>query len=352
MRKNPYHHLFQALPAYFGGKRKLTPWIFKLLAERIPRSHWSKLTFLDAFAGGCSVSLFAKAQGFEQILANDLSSRSQIILNALLVNQSVHLSASDMLYLTHASVLPQEARRIEQEFGGSVFSKRHAHAMDGYVYWLTQIQDPTKQALGKLLLWHLLSGFVCMGTSIGTSNRPYAEVLDGTRDWQTLNPKRFVDDSFPKLLKPVWEKLESKRQAINAGVFRGSPVQAFQQNALEFVRQAQGDILYLDPPYPQTLSYEKSHTVLDAVLLGQQVKQPVSPFSQGIEALEQLLDQAHHLPTWILSYGNAVVSLDELVALVKRQAKGRQVEGFARSYTHMPQVSKNTQNQELLIIAR
>ena len=31
------HKLFKALPAYIGGKRRLTPLIFSLLAREVPR---------------------------------------------------------------------------------------------------------------------------------------------------------------------------------------------------------------------------------------------------------------------------------------------------------------------------
>lgn len=352
MPKSPYTKLFQAVPAYFGGKRKLVPWIFKTLAAHIPRAEWSKLTLVDAFTGGGSVSLFAKAQGFQQIVSNDLSSRSQIIIQGLLVNQQTRLSKADALFLTQPMPPSKSSGWIEQQYGGSVFSSRHAQALDCYAYWLAQIQCPTKHALAQTLLWHLVQGFVCMGTSIGTSNRPYSEVLDGVRDWQTLNPKRFVDDSFPKLLKPVWQELDKKQSTINGGIFTGSPVKAYQVDAIELVRHCPGDILYLDPPYPKTLAYEKANRVLDTVLLGETFEEkPVSGFSQGVEALDNLLDQSKSIPTWVLSYGNAVLSLEELIAKVKQHVPQRTVLGFAQAYTHMPQVSKNTLNQELLVIA-
>lgn len=43
---------FLALPPYFGGKRRLLPWIFGTLARVVPQSEWSQYRFFDTFAGG------------------------------------------------------------------------------------------------------------------------------------------------------------------------------------------------------------------------------------------------------------------------------------------------------------
>jgi adenine-specific DNA methylase len=347
-KTTPSLSYYSALPPYFGGKRKLNLWIFKTLAQALPASEWHQARFLDAFAGGCSVSLFAKTQGFQAVYANDWSDRTQIILQAVLVNQGMKLTRDDLLFLTQ----PLEAQGfITERFVPSVFSTRHAEALDRLSFWATQFQHPTRQALGKLLLWHLIPEFVCMATSIGTSNRPYAEVLDQLRDWQSLNLKRFLDDSFPKLLKPTWSTLEKHQLAINRGIFTGSPVYPSQLDAQEFIQQTQGEILYLDPPYPGTLSYEATHRVLDQILTGQHADRHSSPFSQGTQALDTLLESARHIQIWLLSYGSKQLSLEELVSLVKRHAGSRQVHGFTRTYAHLAHVSRQQANQEYLILA-
>ena len=46
---------FQSLPSYFGGKRKLVKYIFKPIKK-------TEGVFIDAFLGGGSVSLYAKAK--------------------------------------------------------------------------------------------------------------------------------------------------------------------------------------------------------------------------------------------------------------------------------------------------
>jgi adenine-specific DNA methylase len=157
-----------------------------------------------------------------------------------------------------------------------------------------------------------------------------------------------------RLLKPALSSLEKHIRVINQGVFTGPPVTGYQQDAFEFVAQVRGDILYLDPPpYPATVNYETANQTLDAVLFEQTIRRSngISPFSKGTQALADLLDTAKYSPVWVLSYGNRVVSLEELTALVKRVAPERSVYSEARAYKHLPHVSKNTHNQELLVIA-
>ena len=73
---------FDALPPYFGGKRRLCPRVFKEIARFYPREVWATLRLIDPFLGGGSVSLYAKAQGFG-VLCGDIAERSFIIGKAL-----------------------------------------------------------------------------------------------------------------------------------------------------------------------------------------------------------------------------------------------------------------------------
>lgn len=338
----------QGLPPYFGGKRKLLPWIFRHLAEVLPRSEWSSLIYMDAFMGGGSVSLMAKAYGFKQILANDWSERSQVIGQALLTNHRQQLSKEAIL---KATLVLEEPGFIQQTYCPSVFSSRHAKVLDQILKQSNHSQDLTQKSLLKLLLWHCAVNSVCFPTSLGTSNRPYAEAMDGLRSWDSLNPKRYLDGSIGNLLQPGLAKMLPTAKKINGSVFGGSEVSLFQEDAASFIAQYQGDVLYLDPPYPGTLAYEKANQVLDAILFGQQpISQEVSPFSSSPEALHPLLEAARHIPVWVISYGNKVLELPELVALVKRHRS--EVVGFAKAYQHLSHVSKNSNNQELLVIAK
>src|SRR5215510_13237197 len=88
--------MWSALPPYLGGKRRLCPVIFREIDRILPRRQWRALTFLDAFLGGGSVSLYAKAQGFN-VVATDIAERSIVIGRALIENTRVKLTREDVL---------------------------------------------------------------------------------------------------------------------------------------------------------------------------------------------------------------------------------------------------------------
>ncbi len=82
---------FQSLPSYFGGKRKLVKYIFKPIKKKDG-------VFIDAFLGGGSVSLYAKAKGYK-VISNDIAYRSLIIGKAIIANNSVKLESEDLARL-------------------------------------------------------------------------------------------------------------------------------------------------------------------------------------------------------------------------------------------------------------
>ena len=74
-------------------------------------------------------------------------------------------------------------------------------------------------------------------------------------------------------------------------------------DVFEFLKAAEGDILYLDPPYAGTSPYETSLRVLDCILEGRMVKDDASVFSRAgaFDALERLFDASRKFPLWIVS---------------------------------------------------
>jgi 16S rRNA G966 N2-methylase RsmD len=343
----------KALPTYAGSKKNLVTWIARNLNEFVPLTDCHEMIFLDAFSGGGSVSLMAKYLGFKQVLTNDWSKRSNIVGKAILENDEHILTHPDLLFAFQTLVEERLPGFIESNYCPSVFASRHAHVLDQLFQASSQVNSPIKRELYRLLLWHIIAEFVAFPTSIGKSNRPFAECMDAQRDWMSLNPKRFQDGSIQKLLQPIWPVLLAKTKLIKGGIFKGAPVTMSQQDARAFIADNSGDILYLDPPYAGTLSYEKTNRVLDSLLTGQIIPEspPSSPYTQSTEMLHALLESARHIPCWVLSYGNHQLTLDELVALVKQHAPDREVQGVSKRYVHMPHVSKSTNNQELLIVA-
>ena len=352
MSHNKPARYFSALPSYFGGKRKLVPYIFGALDRLVSSPKWGKYHFIDAFSGGGSVSLAAKAYGFGCVYSNDWSLRSNIIHRGLLDNKSIFLTRTDVLSM---ATYPNKSFHPNlQNLVGTVFSERHALALSQGLHYADSLQCQTKKALVLLLLWKLVLEYVAFGTSVGTSNRPFVEVLDGKKPWYSLNPKRLRDKSFSRLLEPSWTHIERHRKAINRGVFgAGGETRTFQEYVFKFLPQVSGQILYLDPPYPGTLSYEKENKVLDQVLFGERDLDSygISPFTEDIGALSQLLKQATHIQIWLVSLNNKIIDERELGDFIKAIDPKRKVETNSWKYGHLSHVSNSERNRELLVTA-
>ncbi len=342
---------FQALPSIPGGKRSLAPSIFTKLTKVISQADYQHLRFIDAFVGGGSISVMAKAYGVKALYCNDWSIRTQAVIEGIIANNQIRFTEDDVYSFMQETPLP--VGFVEREFP-EFFAKRHAQALDRILFALQQIHCPIKQAMGRVLLTHLVMDFSCFGTSVGGSNRPFVEVLNGKSSWETLNPKRLQDGSFAKLLIPKGQVIQKRIKLMNKGVI-ASPTQVYrsQMDVFDFIPTVEGDVLYLDPPYPGTLSYEKLNLILDQVLLGKTLPQqnPVSPFTDQAEALLDLLLKAKHIPIWLISLNNKVLSLDKLKNMVLSADPSRTVQGWARAYKHMAHVSKTLNNQELLVMA-
>ncbi len=120
----------------------------------------------------------------------------------------------------------------------------------------------------------------------------------------------------------------------------------------DFISEASGDVLYLDPPYSGTLSYESEYGILDKIL--GEVK-PKSKFSSedGMDMLDALLVQSEKFPLWVISFGNAG-GKNELSKLVGIVSKYRQCKAQEFVYRHCEAMASEEHKQkcrEWLVIA-
>ena len=336
------NRLSKALPAYLGGKRKLAPLIFALLASHVPRPSWPQLAFLDPFLGGGSVSLLAKAYGFE-VHCNDLAYRSALVGHALIANSSITLSDADVALLFRE---PEGAylHTAEEQFSPSVFSREHARFLDRGLHWARSGVFPeAKRYLIELLLVRWALRIQPMSMLRGTDARA---AFGG--DYDRVSPRR-VGHYLRSLdlLRPA--ALSRLAQEVNLGVFPGRGF-ASQMDAVDFLGRTQGDVVYLDPPYPGTTTYEKEYRALDILLEGREL--PPSRFSSQTEALEELFQAARHIPTWLISLNNTVLTLDQLLDLVRcHRPEVRPVQVPYRHLGSIASEEKNASNREYVILA-
>ena len=330
---------FRSLPGYFGGKRRLCPLIFGPFSSVLPERGWPGLRFVDPFLGGGSVSLYAKARGFH-VVANDLALRSAVIGRALLANNTRRISASDVAQLLRPSACGNH--QAEERFVPSVFSRPHAQLIDRALANLRSFDEPLR-SLATLLLIKWILRIQPMSMLRGTDA---LAAFEGDLDRVSPRRLRHYLESRELLSIGAWIRLADD---VNAGVFPGAG-EVHQEDALTFLARAAGDVVYLDPPYPRTTSYEHEYAVLDELLEGE--RRPVSAFSRSQDVLPSLLDACQHIPVWLISLNNAVLSLDGLEALVRRHR--RYVTSITVPYRHLGSIAskeKNHANQEFIVLA-
>ncbi len=335
---------FDALPPYFGGKRKLCPRIFKEIARVCPREMWSSVGFVDPFLGGGSVSLYAKAQGFG-VLCGDIAERSFIIGRALIENDSVRLTRDDVLRL----FAPAEGRGqlMEETWVPDHLTLAAAQFLDNAFAAAEGFVDPTKRALARLLLVKYLFWLrpYSKFSSPGAFNRPFAE-----RRWDDI--KATYKQAIAANASPRLPALLGLARDINRAVCQGAqPCRAIKGDALATIRAGEGaEVLYLDPPYGGTLSYEKEYRILDA-MLGESMQ--TSPYSteDGLRRFGELLAECGRYPLWVISYGNALADLESVRAVIEQFRPTRAVE---LAYVHLGAVAslaKREANREFIILA-
>ena len=118
-----------------------------------------------------------------------------------------------------------------------------------------------------------------------------------------------------------------------------------------FINEVSGDVLYLDPPYAGTLSYESEYAVLDK-MLGE--SKPKSGFSNadGMDVVDELLSKAGKFPLWVISFGNAG-GKNDLSRLIEGVSKYRKCETREFAYRHceaMASEEHKKKSKEWLII--
>jgi len=329
--------MFNALLPYFGGKRKLCPVIFGHIAKHIPRGHWQGATFVDGFLGSGAVGLYAKAQGF-RVIANDIAERSYIAGQALIENDDVVLRNEDIFKLFLAN--PDNSHFIEKEFVPDVFTEKHAVFLDNA---FLNARRPIDKYLLIKYIFHIrpYSKF----SSPNAFNRPMA---DGRFDEIKQTYNRAIHNTLNSSLNIL--KIEKNR--INAGIFsNGFKNEVYKEDVFDFINRVSGEVLYLDPPYSNTLSYESEYGILDKILGGLKQK---SRFSSegGMEVLDELLAHAGKFPLWVISFGNAG-GKNELSKLVEIVSKYRKCEAKEFEYRHceaMASEAHKEQCREWLII--
>jgi adenine-specific DNA methylase len=334
--------MWDSLPAYNGGKRKLASLIFGAIDRVVPRATWPSLTFVDGFLGGGSISLFAKAQGFGKVVSIDIARRSAVVGEALIANSRVRLTQDDV-----TRVLAPRADGpglVERELSPVAFTQSQARVIDNALALATEAADPSRAALLRLL-----------AIRIALAAHPFSYARRGTIAKMTTGEFESITPSaLPQYVRGLrlatFPQLWDLAERINQGVFEGRG-EMRQGDTLEMLPSIKADILYADPPYAATRGYEAHYKVVDQIL-GEETR-PTSAFTSqgGAGMIDTLLERAKHIPLVVLSFGNETISLQELEQKMVRH--GRATRAIEIPYARLAALSKGEKSgrdRELLVL--
>jgi 16S rRNA G966 N2-methylase RsmD len=235
----------QSLPPYLGGKRQLLPAIFAAVDEVIPRERWSGLRFLDPFSGGGAVSLYAKGHGFS-VHSNDIAARGYIVGKALIENGETRLGKLNLLPLFEG-VVDAELQETALEF----LNERQATFIGRAIPAAERGSDATCWLLLLVIVKWLLRALPMSSPAATDAARAAALDLDSISSRRIGTFLRGQGSVGPDTLWRI-------ARQVNAGVLPGTG-EASQLDARDFLHQHDGDVVYLDPPYPGTTSYEREY---------------------------------------------------------------------------------------------
>lgn len=292
---------FSALPNYFGGKQRLAAIIFREIAKVYPEHRWTELTLLDPFMGAGSISLYAKAQGFK-VLSNDLAWRCWVVGRAVIENNRQKLTDEDLGLLFAERNGHQTF--IEDNYVPHAFSPKVARFLD---LALANVRDADLEETHEALLYTALIRYMLMVriagqmTNLAWSTNMAAGNFDAVSQGQLKSGYAKTYFEAP----PV--KMRRIQRYINNAIFAGR-AQVFQEDAISWMPEQQADIVYLDPPYFGSTSYEANYHHLDCILAGRELGQyQHSPFNRRETAwlsLVGMFEAADHVPVWVFSFAD------------------------------------------------
>lgn len=332
--------MYEALPTYLGGKRRLVGQVFKHLPPPTEAP-----VFADGFLGGGSVSLYAKARGYA-VRCNDIAERSFAVGKALVENDRVTLTDQDLLRLF---VPTENPGFCQAHLAPDVVTPVHAAFLDNALA-VARATPGTKGWLLRLLCVKYLLGQRPMG-NFGAKTIVH-QIAEG--DFDAVNPSYLRDAVSRMVLAHPLEVVRALAAKINGGVFaNGQRNEATQGDVFDFVSGVEADILYWDSPYAGTTSYEVALRPLDEMLAGHEITPEKSRFSHAdsLDAIRELFERGRHVPVWAMSYGGPAIDLRALEELMGRYR--RRVHAEAVRYAHLAALAdegSKAKNLELILI--
>ena len=287
-------------PQYLGAKYIHRGWIAQFIPERTN-------VVLDAFSGSQSIAYMFKQLG-KKVITNDFLNFNNLIGKALIENSSNKLDSSDIELLFSENSDPSKYNLMSELYTGLFFCDEESSFIDSFRSNVHKLSKPYKQALALSIMCRSMTRKVTMGHFAHTQALVYAS--DPTRIKRNRSLIRPLKNIFLDLLPEY-----------NAAVFNNLKDNiSYNKNILDLLPTLEDvDLVYFDPPYCNShADYQSFYHLLETYVEYWKDKQFVNGIkryepkrysgfdknSEAISNLQLMFKQAHHIPTWLVSYND------------------------------------------------
>jgi len=311
---------------YIGNKRKLVKHIFK----HLPKEH---KVFLDLFAGSNIVGLTAKKQGYT-VISNDVSPAS-------------HLSAKALVENHHFLIMPQLLFRKENPQNTLFRSNKDLFKLDEdqAILFDSMLDNAGNVADHYLILW-VYAKFMPYNNLIDIKQKD--AMTEGYWDAKKIADHKAWKRNFNMINKPL-SFIDKYRNIFNKHYFRnGKENLALNLDWREAIKKAKNtDIVYCDPPYPGTASYDIFDWANIIATKGQKItySNEWTSNKKFLTSYVELLQKTSNIRTFIMSIGNWDVN--DLLSIGRKYRPNIQVQKISHKYNVNPHSKKKS--EELIL---
>lgn len=302
MTNTPYNAInlsqpLRALPAYFGGKRKLIDDILEDIYNM------TGSTLVDPMGGSMVIPVAAKHLGFK-VVCNDRMAGPYTIAKALVENNNNLIDLSVVPTLITES---EHDHFVDSTYGGIHLPHEIAQQVDN-IYGHIATMEEEKRAPYLLLLYRYI---IFMAPF---QQYRYKKLVNQFYDGTYYASMQHHIDKWNNHIQDPLPTLSGFAEQINAAVVDGYG-RVYQEDVFDFLnREIEGDILYLDPPYfGATLTYEACYHVADSMLLREETRPDKSSFNKRDterDSLYEILEHIKRFKLGIFSYWSKEHSLE------------------------------------------
>lgn len=301
-------------PQYLGAKYIHKGWIGKFIPDNIQ-------TALDAFGGSQSIAFTMKQLG-KRTITNDLLSFNYHIGKALIENQNVKLSSTDVDMLFSENSHPDEYNLMERLFADLFFSREEAAFIDSFRSNVGRLDNPYKQSLALSVMCRSMTRKVTMG------HFAHKQALNYAADPARIKRNR-------SLIRPLKELFLDLLPQYHAAVFDNQKQNiSFNENILDLLPKLKDiDLVYFDPPYCNShADYQSFYHLLETFVEYWKDKQFVNgtkryepkrysgfdKTSEAVSNLSKMFELSNNIPIWLVSYNDrSYPDIDTMKAMIE-----------------------------------